>query len=188
LKKKRTERRPEICIIHSKETKHSGTHFTYLADVNDPDRRFKFLKDPQDLRLTQPSGSSRRMAEISTNVPEQRMADHGYHKACYSKFTKNRERLEKQEQPGTSTSDSSEPTGRAPRRSSGDIVLFAKNCIFCNNFGRIKRKKYGKSISENTSVFDVGGGKNIQKIAEENDDEELFTRIRGKCLFSVEAQ
>lgn len=82
---------------------------------------------------------------------------------------------------------SSESTGRAPRRSSGDIVLFAKDCIFCNKVGRIQKKKYGKSISENTSVFDMGGGKTIQKIAEEKGDEELLTRIRGKCLSSVEA-
>lgn len=82
---------------------------------------------------------------------------------------------------------SSEPTGRAPRRSSGDIVLFAKDCIFCNKVGRIEKKKYGKSISENTSVFDMGEEKTIQKIAEEKGDEELLTRITGKRLFSVEA-
>lgn len=33
-------------------------------------------------------------------------------------------------------------------------------------------------------MFNMGGGKTIQKIAEEKGDEKLLTRIRGKCLLS----
>jgi len=38
-----------------------------------------------------------------------------------------------------------------------------------------------------TTVFDVGGGKTVQEQAERKCDEKLLTRIRVKCLFSVEA-
>ena len=35
--------------------------------------------------------------------------------------------------------------------------------------------------------IDMGGGKTVQEQAERKHDEKLLIRIRGKCLFSVEA-
>ena len=76
------------------------------------------------------------------------------------------------------------------RRSStdSDKVLFSKDCIFCNKEGRKWKKVSGKIVSENTAMFDMGGGRTVLMYVEKRNDAKLLTRIRGVCLFSVEAQ
>ena len=126
---------------------------------------------------------------MSEDNPEQQMAEPGCHRTCYSKFTKKQRSLAQLEQAAISMSGSSEPTDRIPWRSSGGTLLFARDYIFCNKLSINHKKIHGRTISKKKkkTVFDMGGGKSIQKVAEERGDEKLLNRIRGKCLFSVEA-
>lgn len=123
------------------------------------------------------------MDDVCKSIPETLNGEHhGYHRACYNKFIKHKERFV-QPNAGESSDGSSKLS-----RSFTENILFAKDCIFCNKEGRKWSRKKGKGpVSKNTSVFDMGGGKTVQEQAERKCDEKLLTRIRGKCLFSVEA-
>ena len=135
-------------------------------------------------RQLQRLGSSLRMDEACRCVPDSLSSEDGYHRTCYQQFTKNRDRLEQ----GSESESAEAGPSRASRRSSRDKLLFNKDCIFCNKEGRKWKRKGGVSVSEDTTVFEMGGGKTIEKCAEEKDDQKLLLRIRGVCLFSVEAQ
>ena len=73
------------------------------------------------------------------------------------------------------------------RSASRDKILFDTDCIFCNKKGRKWKSKKGINTAEEPSVFEFGVEKKVQECAEEKKDEKLLTRIRGVCLFSVEA-
>ena len=88
------EKRPRKdgnCIVHC--TSKEGTSFTYLSEVDDPDKQFDKLLNIKKLRLAEPHGSSKRMSDVCANLPEIRGKDDGYHRSCYQAFTKNIDRL-----------------------------------------------------------------------------------------------
>ena len=179
--KQRSSKEPGICIIHFKGTDGS---FTFISSLKEPHERFETIKTISNLRQQQPIGSTSRMNDVCKSIPETLNEEvHGYHRACYNKFIKNKDRLVQLD-----AGESSDGSGKSSRRSSSDKILFAKDCIFCNKEGRKWHRKKGKgSVSEKTTVFDMGGGKTVQEQAERKHDEKLLIRIRGKCLFSVEA-
>ena len=78
------------CIVHC--TSKEGTSFTYLGEVEDPDKQFDKL-NIKKLRLAEPHGSSKRMSDVCANLPESRGKDDGYHRNCSQAFTKNINRL-----------------------------------------------------------------------------------------------
>ena len=173
---------PGTCIIHFKGT--IDQTFTFISSLKEPHERFEAIKTISNLRQQQPVGSTNRMDDVCKGIPEKlNEEDHGYHRACYNKFIKHKERLVHSD-----AGESSLGSNKLCRRSSTDNILFAKDCIFCNKEGRKWSRKKGRGpVSEKTTVFDMGGGKTVQEKAERKCDEKLLTRIRGKCLFSVEA-
>ena len=179
-RKQSSSTEPGICIIHFKGITGS---FTFFSNLKEPHERFEAIKTISNLRQQQPIGSTSRMNNICKSIPETLNQEvHGYHRACYNKFSKNKDRLVQLD-----ASDSSDGSGKSSKRSSSDKILFAKDCIFCTKEGRKWHGKKGKgSVSEKTTVFDMGGGKTVQEQAERKHDEKLLIRIRGKCLFSVE--
>ena len=96
---------------------------------------------------------------------------------------KNHERLEYPKGNETSVFQ----TSVKQKQKSVNKVLFSKHCIFCNKEGCIQRRRRSAISSENATVFDMGGGKTIQEVAERRGDQQLLTKIRGMCLFLVEA-
>ena len=122
------------------------------------------------------------MNDVCKSIPEILNEEvHGYHRACYSKFIKNIDLFSL-----TLVNHQMGPVNHL-ERSSSDKILIAKDCIFCNKEGHKWHRKKGKgSVSEKTTVFDMGGGKTVQEQAERKHGEKLLIGIRGKCLFSVE--
>ena len=111
--------------------------------------------------------------------------NHGYHRACYSRFTGNLNRLTEIPENEPSTSQ-----GIHTRRQSTDKdkIIFKPDCLFCKKEGRKKVKVKGVWTSEETKLFDRGGGQCIVTIAEQKGDFELLRRIFGCDLFECEAR
>ena len=127
----------QVCILHYDAS--SCDTFTLLADLKDPEERFKKLLDIRDLRLSQPLDSKQRMESVCRLLPTELGEGHGYHRDCYNHFTKNVERLK-----STESTELVESSKKAQRKLSVDkIALFAKDCIFCNIEGRTNVRKGG---------------------------------------------
>ena len=73
------------------------------------------------------------------------------------------------------------------RMSSSKKTLFSTVCIFYNKTGCKWRKKGGIGVSNDKTMFDMGGGKRVLKCAGFKMDQKLLTRITGVGLFSFEA-
>ena len=115
-----------ICIIHFKGTDGS---FTFISGLKEPQERFEMIKAISNLKQQQPVGSASRMDDVCKSIPETLNEEvHGYHRACYSKFTKNKDRLVQ-----IDAGESSDGSGKSSKRSSSGKILFAKECIFCNH-------------------------------------------------------
>ena len=66
--------------------------------------------------------------------------------------------------------------------------LFNPDCLFCNKQGRKKVKVKGLWTTEDTKVFERGGGETVVKLAEQKGDCDLLGRISGFDLFACEAK
>ena len=123
--------------------------------------RLNRLQDVKVRRQAQPAGSPNRMDAACRLIPQVIEAHHGYHIACYKRFTGNLNRLnvvETVQEPSTSSTRS--------KRNPSEKILFDPDCIFCNST-HLKRVKNGNTwIWEKFSVFDKTLGKTVQKLAE----------------------
>jgi len=171
-----------VCIIHVKAVK--SDDFTFIKHTKDPAERFKRILAVNEQRLSQPFESPYRMDDICAQIPEAYEDNHGYHRTCYTRFTANLSRLKDvtEEQPPTSQI-------RVARRSTDkDNIVFNPDCIFCNKTGKKKVKVKGVWTTEDTTVFERGGGDTVLQCAEKKDDFKLLRRISGFDLFSCEAK
>ncbi len=171
----------QICVLHFNDSKSEG--FLLFSDLTEPQQRFEKLKTICAKRQSQSIGSPYRMDDTCILLPVDYSEEHGYHRDCYQRFTKNLDRLKEtfaQSKPSCST--------HMPRRASceSDRVIFKKNCIFCNKEGLKKVKVGGSWTTEPLKQFEFGGGNVVVK-AEQRNDEILLTRIRGVDLFAAEA-
>ena len=164
----------QICIVH--HIGNSNQNFTLLKNLPDPLQRLSYIQEIGALRQSQPVDSNERLDAQCKCIPEKLSDLHGYHRSCYQRFTKNKDRLKSNSEQEPSTSSTLKT-----RRTSSYKIIFAKDCIFCNKEGRIWRKKVG----EYTTQFDMGGGETIVEHAVRKNDHKLLTRIRGVDLFSV---
>ena len=114
-------------------------------------------------------------------MPEELKPEHGYHRDCYQRFTKNINRLK------SSTEDSEtieQPRTSGRSSTTSEKVIFKPDCIFCNKEGRKKIKEKGVWTTEATTVFECEGWKTVLETAECKKDEKLLRRIRGLDLFA----
>ena len=118
------------------------------------------LKNIRDRRLSQPYDSPFRMEEACKLILEDISNEHGYHRDCYQYFTKNLDRLTEPSADATAP-----PTSRSSR-SSGDMIVFNPNCIFCKKIGPKSVKLKGSWTNEFTSVFEFGGWHNVADATE----------------------
>ena len=63
-----------------------------------------------------------------------------------------------------------------------DKIIFRPDCIFCEKEGRKKVKVKGSWTTKGTVRFEYDGGMTLQRIAQENRDEHLLSRIRPVWL------
>ena len=124
----------QICIVH--HIGNSNQNFTLLKNLPDPLQRLSYIQEIGALRQSQPVDSNERLDAQCKCIPEKLSDLHGYHRSCYQRFTKNKDRLKSNSEQEPSTSSTLKT-----RRTSSDKILFAKDCIFCNKEGRIWRKK-----------------------------------------------
>ena len=170
-----------ICIIHD-DINCKSEDIILLSDVKNPDERFKRIHEVRTKRLAEPAHSVHRKQSICDQVPTEYSSNHGYHRECHQKFTANLSRLKGQV-------DTHEPsTSTRPRRSTQEQIIFMPDCIFCHKEARKKLKIGGQWTTEPLTKFEFGGGKAVVVAAEERNDTELLTRIRGYDLFSCKAQ
>lgn len=171
-----------VCILHKKDS--TCEQFTYISKTNNPNERFKRIKDIQKKRVSQPLDSPYRMIEICEQIPEEASDHHGYHRDCYAHFTSNLNRLK------DCDSQSLTHKKRDSRRSSQDKdnTLFKPDCIFCNKEGKKSIKVRNSWTTEGTRLFDRGGGDAIEAVAKDLGDYELLRRISGVNLFCAEAK
>ena len=93
----------ETCIIHDHGS--NCKQFKFIASCTDADDRFQKLRQIASRRLQEPIGSSRRLEEACSLIPDEYLPEHGYHRDCYVHFTKNVGRLQSADpdpQPSTS--------------------------------------------------------------------------------------
>ncbi len=180
------------CIVHSDTC--GDESFVYLVDEN----KHHTQKDAEDIlkriqtikckRLQQKPGAASRLEDECKRVPEELCSNHGYHKDCYRKFTKNSERLKGDEPP---PQKKQKLTTRSSGNEFNDGHLFHSDCIFCNKTGDRYVKEGGIWKKEPLSKFYKGGGKLLETICLENvgidQFDRLLRRINGVCLFSKEA-
>ena len=96
--------------------------------------------------------------------------EHGYHAACYRKFTRHADRLEKSTIRDTDPHASSSHRSRSNQR---DGAIFKPDCIFCNSKARKILKRQGYKTTEGLCMCDFGGCVSIQHLAEARNDENL---------------
>ena len=176
------ERRQGNCVIHFENTKHGN--LVLFSELKDPQERWTYIQKVKHQRISEPEGSTTKMANICEQIPENFGILDGYHRNCYSRFTCSLNRLK--------SSNESTTVGELLRekkhRTSKEKILFDPDCIFCNKSGRIHVKKGRNRTKESTTIFECEGWKTVIRIAEENNDENLLLRIRGYDLFACEAR
>ena len=185
------EGKKPICIVHSENCGNEA--FIYLSQ---PDKHHT-QKDPYEVlskiqaikykRQQEKPGASSRLEEECKNVPDKLDINHGYHKDCYRKFTKNSERL-KGEEPPPQKKQKIQTRSSDTNNEWNDGILFHQDCIFCNTTTPRYLKDGADWKKEPLSRFIQGGGKVIEDICKGHIGEErydkLLRRIHGVCLFS----
>ena len=84
--------------------------------------------------------------------------------------------------PPQSIAGSSDFESRRRRYLDPDKIIFRPDCIFCEKEGRKKVKVKGSWTTKGTVRFEYDGGMTLQRIAQENRDEHLLSRIRPVWL------
>ena len=143
---------------------------------------FAKIHEIKSRRLAEPAASVHRVDRVYQLVTNNMKPEHGHHRECYQRFTKNLGRLK--------ASQVVEDEGGPRRRSStssSDGIIFSPDCIFCNKTEVKKIESKGVWTSENVSRFEFGGGKAVQDAALRKNDQKLHCRITGLDLFACEA-
>ena len=176
------ERRQGNCVIHFENTDHGK--LVLFSELEDPEKRWLYIQNVKHRRISEPEGSTTKMANICEQIPDYFGNLDGYHLRCYSRFTGNLKRL-KSSIAGTAVGESLK---EKKRRTSKEKTIFNPDCIFCNKSGRIHVKKGKSRTKKSTAVFEREGWKTIVRISEERNDEKMLLRIRGYDLFACEAR
>ena len=189
------QKKPALrCILHTSGINHGD--FTSLSNVKgSATEKLYQLHNIRDRRLMEPQDSPNRMEDVCIQIPENlegaNLEAIGYHRGCYQKFTKNKDRLKS----GITANDKAATTARSPRKSSSSSTtrLFPPECIFCE---KLEIKSYWKK--EQCSKFpmfkDKDGTlkeptwKQIEPRALELGDSRLHRKVQGEDLFAREAQ
>ena len=182
------------CIIHAACLADHG-RFTPLKSIkSDPHDKLSFLCEIRNRRLAEPLDSPYR-CEDSCNLLPQSLSDItpdtnvGYHRECYSRFTRNLDRL--RQPPHHVTSPTHEPVKYSPRkRTSTGEVVFPPTCIFCE---KVERWVVSKKATERTHEFTHwthkdSGWMNIAPWAEELGDTQLFRLVNNVDLHARSAK
>ena len=170
-----------LCILHVPGLKaEKYGKIRTISSLEDGENILAKLKDIKRRRLAEALNSPNRMTDVCNQIPDELSANEGYHRECYKRFTMNLSRL-------TLPVDESPSTSR-PSRKSGDSIIFAPECIFCDSGTRKKIKVKGCWTTEGLSGFEFGGWQDVIKDADQRGDTKLLTRIRGKDLFACEAK
>ena len=80
-----------VCIIHAQNV--TSDEFTFIRNTKNPADRFQKILSVKERRLLEPHTSPNRMNDICEKNPDVCEYNHGYHRACYSMFTGNLNRL-----------------------------------------------------------------------------------------------
>lgn len=168
------------CIVHIEGLIYG--EIKLFSSLKDPETRRQRLCDIRSRRLAQPAGSVHRMDETCSLIPDVILPHHGYHLACYQRFSMNQDRL-KDACTGAQTS-----TSRPQRPSLREGTIFHPDCIFCNCVSRKKVKVKGSWTTEGLAFFEKEGWKTILDRAVNYNDDKLLTRIRGYDLFACKAK
>ena len=172
-----------MCIIHIEGI--VPGKFIYIKDLPDPKDKFQKLCTIRDKRLLAPSSSKQRMESSCESIPNALEDHHGYHRACYQRFTMNLDRI------GSSSIESYQekpPLRRSLRKKDAVWTLSKKCCLFCDKDERIRVKSGGSWKWQSTKMFDHKSGQKILDIAKQSDDVQLLCKINGKDLFVCEAR
>ena len=169
----------EVCVVHFSDS--NCASFQYFKDCKGGENRLEKLLDISKQRLSQPAESPCRMEESCKLIPEELKPEHGYHRDCYQRFTKNLNRLKTQQ----TTQEEPRKSGRTSGAS--ESIIFKPDCIFCNKVGRKTVKLHGTRTTEATTLFEKEGWTTVIDTAEKNKDEQFLKRIRGFDLFACEA-
>ena len=137
------QKKPALrCILHTSGINHGD--FTSLSNVKgSATEKLYQLHNIRDRRLMEPQDSPNRMEDVCIQIAENlegaNLEAIGYHRGCYQKFTKNKDRLKS----GITPNDKAATTARSPRKSSSSSTtrLFPPECIFCE---KLEIKSYWK--------------------------------------------
>lgn len=140
-----------ICIIHNQNTK--AEKLTFFSQIKNPNDRIEKIKIIRDKRLLEPPSSPRRLEQMCRSIPEEISEAHGYHPTCYKIFTNHTENLKEHDNATPSTSH------RKTRTLETDQVIFKPDCIFCNSEKPLRYMNKGSRVTEHTTTFTYGGGK-----------------------------
>jgi len=176
-------KRKQTCIIHSSQAHCEQS--TFLVNCKDPDSRFEKLKQIRNWRLQEEVGSPKRLEPECSQIPEEYLPEHGYHRECYQRFIRNLTSLQAYE-----VDENPSKISSRKRRSESvpEKIIFNQDCIFCNIEGKKSVKRAGLKTTEKTTLFESDGWKTVLKAAELKKDEKLLTRIGGIDLFAFPCQ
>ena len=116
---------------------------------------------------------------ICKNIPDCILLQHGYHRACYQRFTVNQKRL----QP-CPLQDEKVDLKKSNRR----LSVNKESCIFCDKDKPIYTKSGGIYMKEHVQTFTVNGWQNVVRCAENKSDASLLLKIRNSDLFATKAK
>ena len=115
-------------------------------------------------------------------MPEKLKPEHGYHRDCYWRFTKNLDSL-KSSTEDSETIQQSRTSGRSSTAFEKEI--FKPQCIFCNKEGQKKIKEKGFWTTKATAVFECECCKTVLETVENKRDENFLLRIQGLLYLHV---
>ena len=160
-----------ICIVHISGLRKDKYGLIKLLSLQDnPQAILTKLHQIKTQRLSKPMNSPYRMTAICNQITDVLAHNHGYHRECYKRFTMNLNRL--------SNKPEDIPSVSKPAKRSGDNVLFAPDCIFCNSANPKKVKINGSWTTEGLSLFQLSGA-NVEEVAV-TDQKEKPCRMQGK--------
>ena len=125
------------------------------------------------------------MEDSCNQMPEKLKVEHGYHRDCYRRFTKNLDCF-KSSTEDSETIQQSRTSGRSS--TAFEKVIPKHDCIFCNKVGRKKMNEKGIWTTEATAVFKCQSWKTVLETAENKRDEKFLRRIRGFDLSACETR
>ena len=138
------------------------------------------MKTYRTCRLTKSNGE-----DSCNQMSEKFKPEHGQHRDCYRRFTKNFDCLK------SSTKDSETvQQSRTSWRSSTALekVILKPYFIFCNKEGQKKIKEKDIWTTEATAVFECQGWKTVLETVENKRGEKFLRRIRGFDLSACETR